>query len=222
MPINEKYIEDFIENEFMHIICKSIGGSLLFKDEENKFYFLRKYLQYTTGYLSTYAYILLDNHSHFLVKCKGSDKLEAHLKTLNEGTLKTHQKKYLNKEIDFSQAIEFQMKDFFISYAMAFNKKNGRSGSLFVNPFRRIRINDEPHLQQLVIYIHANALKHNICKDFQKYRWSSYLPILSDKKTELKREGVLDFFGGKDNFVVLHKTQSQYFYNCDDQIEEGL
>jgi len=39
MPINEKYIEDFIENEFMHIICKSVSGSKLFQDDGNRLYF---------------------------------------------------------------------------------------------------------------------------------------------------------------------------------------
>jgi putative transposase len=219
MPINEKYIEDFVENEFMHIICKSISGSILFKDEENKSYFLQKYAQYSTGYLNTYSYILLDNHSHLLVKCTNSNGLKSYLRSLNEDSLKTHQKKYLTDEINYSQAIEFQMKDFFIAYAMAFNKKNDRSGSLFVNPFRRVRVSDELHLHQLIIYIHANVLKHNIHSEFQNYKWSSYLSIISDKKTALKREEVLDLFGGIANFIQQHQIQSQYFYGCNYQIE---
>jgi putative transposase len=120
MPINEKYIEDFVENEFMHIICKSISGSILFKDEENKSYFLQKYAQYSTGYLNTYSYILLDNHSHFLVKCTNSNGLKSYLRSLNEGSLKTHQKKYLTDEINYSQAIEFQNERFFHSLCNGF------------------------------------------------------------------------------------------------------
>ncbi|MGQ7854555.1 hypothetical protein ACUN24_09935 [Pedobacter sp. WC2501] len=219
MPINEKYIEDFIENEFMHIICKSVSGSKLFQDDGNRLYFLLKYTQYSTGYLNTYAYILLDNHSHFLIKNTSSDELKSYLKSLSKDSLKTHQKKYLANEICYSEAVEFQMKDFFIAYAMAFNKKNDRSGSLFVNPFRRVRIIDEIHLHQLVIYIHANVLKHGICTEFEHYKWSSYQSILSEKKTILKREEVLDFFGGKDNFAKQHQIQSQYFYICNHQIE---
>ncbi len=219
MPINEKYIDDFVENEFMHIICKSISGSILFKDDDNRLYFLRKYAQYSTGYLETYSYILLDNHVHLLVKCTNSVQLKLHLKSADEHSLKTHQRKYLHDEINYSEAVEFQMKDFFIAYAMGFNKKNDRSGSLFVNPFRRVRIIDEVHLHQLVIYIHANALKHGICTKFESYKWSSYQSILSEKKTILRREEVLDFFGDKDSFVQQHQIQSQYFYICHHQIE---
>ena len=219
MPINEKYIEDFTENGFMHIICKSISGSKLFKNDDNRLYFLLKYAQYSTGYLNTYAYILLDNHAHFLIKNTSSDELKSYLKSLSKDSLKTHQKRYLANEICYSEAVEFQMKDFFIAYAMAFNKKNNRSGSLFVNPFRRVRIIDEIHLHQLVIYIHANALKHGICKEFKNYKWSSYQTILSEKKTILLREKILDFFGGKDSFVKQHQIQSQYFYTNNYQIE---
>lgn len=219
MPVNEKYIEDFIEDEYIHIICKSVSGSLLFKSDENRIYFLKKYAAYTSGYLDTYSYILLDNHSHFLVKCINSDDLKSYLSTLNNGSLKSHQKKYLLGEITYSEAVEFQMKDFFIAYAMAFNKENNRSGSLFINPFRRIRINDDAHLQQIVIYIHANVLKHNIRKKFEDYRWSSYLSILSDKATLLKRKEIIDFFETRNNFILQHRTQSQYFYNCEGQLE---
>ncbi|WP_205945115.1 hypothetical protein [Pedobacter psychrodurus] len=138
---------------------------------------------------------------------------------MSEDLLKTHQKKYLRNEICYNQAVEFQMKDFFIAYAMAFNKKNNRSGSLFVNPFRRVRISDEVHLYQLIIYIHANTLKHNIYTEFQNYKWSSFQTILSEKKTILKREEVLDFFNGRNNFVKQHQIQSQYFYVCNHQME---
>lgn len=122
-----------------------------------------------------------------------SDELKSYLKSLSTDSLKTHQKEYLANEICYSEAVEFQMKDFFIAYAMAFNNKDGRSGSLFVNPFRRVRIVDEQHLYQLVIYIHANVLKHGIYKEFKSYKWSSYQTILSEKKTILQREEILDF-----------------------------
>ncbi len=54
--------------------------------------------------------------------------------------LKTHQKKFIKGEITFEEALEFQCKDFFISYAMAYNKENNRQGALFLNPFRRLRL----------------------------------------------------------------------------------
>lgn len=212
MPVNEKYIQDFAENEFMHIICKSVTGSLLFQNDHNKSYFLKKYAQYSFGYMDTYCYILIQNHVHLLVKCVSEHSLTLNLKSIGTDHLKTHQKKYLDKEISFSEALEFQMKDFFISYAMAFNKETSRSGSLFINPFRRIRIENDLHLQQTIIYIHSNAIKHGLCKNIEDVEWSSYKPLLSIKKTKLKREELMEYFGGRDNFIAMHKTQIDYFY----------
>ncbi len=53
-------------------------------------------------------------------------------------------------------------------------------------------------------YIHANSKNHGIQNDFRNYPWSSYLSILSGKPTSLKREVVLDWFGGKKAFSQFH------------------
>ena len=34
--------------------------------------------------------------------------------------------------------------------------------------------------------------------------WSSYTSILADKRTKLKKEGVLEWFDGIENFRICH------------------
>jgi putative transposase len=58
MPINAKYIEPFVENEFMHIYCKAAGNNILFRNDENRLWFLKKYAAYANGYFETYSYTL--------------------------------------------------------------------------------------------------------------------------------------------------------------------
>ncbi len=96
---------------------------------------------------------------------------------------------------------------------MAFNKRYKRSGALFLNPFRRVAIKNEEHLTQVVIYQHANALKHGIHKDFENYKWSSYRTILSDKSTLLRRDELLQYFGGKEQFIKMHKEMVEFHYS---------
>ena len=131
MPINKKYIEPFVENEFMHICCKAVGNTLLFRCDENKHYFLKKYASYSNGYMETYSYILLDNHAHLLVKSNSEKKLTDFINSIPARKQKSHQKKYIKKEFSFEQAVEFQCKDFFIAYAMAYNKQYNRDGSFY-------------------------------------------------------------------------------------------
>jgi putative transposase len=212
LPVNTKYIATFEANHFFHIIAKAAGNNLLFHTDENRRFFLRKYLYCSSGYFDTYSYVLMDNHAHWLVKCNSHEGLTAHLSEISADFLKTHQKKFIKNEISFEAALEFQCKDFFISYAMAYNKENKRQGGLFVNPFRRIKVADDAHFTQLIIYHHANVLKHLGQKNFQDYPWSSYQSFLSDKPTHLKREEVLEWFGGKEAFIKTHQENSAHYY----------
>jgi putative transposase len=214
MPINIKYIANFEENTFFHIYCKAVGNDVLFKKDENRIYFLKKYAEYTNGYVQTYAYCLLDNHAHWIVKCCSHDDLVLHLTKIEKLNLKKHQQKFLNNEINFEEALEFQFKDFFITYSLAFNKKYKRSGGLFINPFKRIRVSSDAYFTQLFVYIHANPLKHKVFQDFQSYKWSSYNSIISIAPTLIMRKEVLDWFGGKDQFIKTHiKMSENYFEN---------
>ena len=213
MPVNTKYIASFESNRFFHIIAKAAGNCLLFKSDENRRFFLKKYLAFSSGYFDTYSYVLMDNHVHWLIKCNSHEGLLQHLTEFTEENRKKHQHRFLKNEITFEEALEFQCKDFFISYAMAFNKENNRSGALFVNPFRRVEVVDDSHFTQLIIYHHANVLKHFGQKNFQEYEWSSYQSILSNKPTNLKRGEVLDWFGGREMFVKVHEENAAYYYN---------
>ncbi|MFZ1527955.1 MAG: hypothetical protein WAT19_04335 [Ferruginibacter sp.] len=219
MPINEKFIENFEEEKFLHVICKASGDSVLFKSDENKSYFLKKFSQYSEGYFDTYAYCLLSNHVHWLIKCKKEQELIDHLSVLDERKLKSHQQNFLEGIVSFEQEVEFLWKDFFISYAMAYNKMYQRKGALFINPFRRIKVENEEHLTQLVVYIHANAVKHGIVTNLELYKDSSYQSILSDKPTQLKRKEVLDWFGGRERFVSIHRANAKFYYNNDYAME---
>jgi len=216
MPVNPLYTETFDEGIFLHLILKSVGNLSLFKKDDNRLYFLKKFAFYTTGYLKIYSYILLNNHVHFLIKCCENHELASHLNNTTHTILKNHQKQFLKNKISFQEAMELQFKDFLISYAMAYNKQENRTGTLFLKPSKKIKIKDDAHLTQTIVYIHANAVKHGLMKHIKNYKWSSYQTILSDKATLLQREEVLEWFGGLKEFVKVHKEQSAFFYSTRD------
>ncbi len=97
----------------------------------------------------------------------------------------------------------------FNSYTKAFNKKYNRTGSLFESPFRRKEITNENYFKYLIYYIHHNPVHHNFVDDMIEYPWSSYLTILSPKKTRLKRQEVIEWFDDLDNFKYFHKQQHE-------------
>ena len=99
--------------------------------------------------------------------------------------------------------------NFFNSYAKAFNKENGRTGSLFEKHFKRIKLNDEEYLKQLILYVHLNP-KHHLDLKFEEYKYSSYLAFISNKETKIDRKEVLKLFGGIENFIFSHSQRSDF------------
>ncbi|MEO6540661.1 MAG: hypothetical protein ABIN74_06720 [Ferruginibacter sp.] len=115
-------------------------------------------------------------------------------------------------DVLFDEMIERQMNSFLVSYANYCNNKRNRKGGIFQKPFKRIRIDDDAHLQQAIIYTNANAQKHHLVTDFKKYPHSSYTGTITGNNIFIKVKNVLDFFGGLDNFINIHKNQIDYYY----------
>ena len=87
---------------------------------------------------------------------------------------------------------------------MAFNKQQGRIGTLFQTPFKRVCVDDELYYTHLVYYIHANPQVHRLVDDFRDWPWSSYNSIISDKPTRLKKQEILEWFKGPNAYREFH------------------
>ncbi|MBI5914439.1 MAG: transposase [Bacteroidetes bacterium] len=186
---------------FYHIFNRTNNREPLFVKPENYRYFLELYKDYLSAYLDTYAYCLIINHFHFLVRIKEAQELLPFIKVENQALP------------NFHELVRQQFRKLFIAYAKAFNKQENRYGSLFQRPFKRKAIKNDGHFTHAVFYIHANSVKHKIMEDFPNYPYSSYQSILSDKPTLLQRQHVLDWFGGKQAFIQFHQQPPPFDNN---------
>lgn len=187
----EHYHTRFEEGKFYHVYNRAIDRQLMFKSIENYAYFLRRFDYYLSDIVQVYAYCLLDNHFHFLIRIV--DDLEQ-IKKL----------KQIKTDLSVHQIVSKQFRLFFQSYAMSFNKQHNRIGTLFQTPFKRVFIEDYSHLTHLIFYIHSNPQKHNLINDFRNWRWSSYARLISDAETKLFRQEVMELFGMKSQFIDFH------------------
>jgi hypothetical protein len=71
-----------------------------------------------------------------------------------------------------------------------------------------------------IIYVHANAAKHKLVKDFTDYAWTSWHSIVSEKPTSLIREEVIKWFGSLEICIKSHKELAETYYNCEVEIED--
>jgi putative transposase len=218
MPIAKKYLADLTEENLYHIYNRTNNQELLFRSDANRHFFLNRYNTYLSPFLDTYCWCLLPNHFHFLVRIKSAAEIKNYL--LGMETLNAMEKEYLATDQPSSKVLERAFHRFFTSYSMAFNKQYHRKGNLFHRPFKRVEIIRESHFTQAVVYIHANPLKHRICNDFMKYKWSSWQSVLSTEPTKILREELIDWFGGIDQLIKAHRDLSQYYYDSEIAIED--
>jgi putative transposase len=181
-------------------------------------------------FADTYCWNLLPNHFHLLIKIKSEQVVVAYLESKPKEGLTATERKFLtrvanlrkvgNPEITFSELIEQTFKRFFQSYALAFNKQHHRHGNLFYKPFKRIKIENDAQFTMALIYIHANAAKHGLVKDFTSYQWSSWHSIVSKQPTSLLRDEVIKWFGSVQVCIKSHKELAADYYDCEVGIED--
>jgi REP element-mobilizing transposase RayT len=181
-------------DQYYHIYNRGNNREVLFREDRNYSYFLNLYAKYIHPIADTFAYCLLNNHFHLLVRIKTIEEQE----TTKIGPASE------TGPIFKPRVPSRQFNNLFIAYAKAFNKVYQRTGALFESPFKRKRIDNNSYLFHLVTYIHRNPQKHGLVDDFRDWPFSSYRAIQSTKPTQLARETVLTWFDGQKGFEQAH------------------
>ncbi len=139
-----------------HIMCRSISEFLLFRENEDKDYYLKLLKRYISKYrCSLYGYCIMDNHLHMHLDPKGFD---------------------ISKFMHSTNT----------AYVRYYNKKYKRNGHVFQERFEsRILTTDEYNLA-VSAYIHNNAkdVKGYSGKE-HLYPYSSYGIYLGIRRDEL-------------------------------------
>lgn len=236
MPIPEKYLADFEESETYHVYNRTNNREPLFLSDDNRLYFLKRYKEIVSPFADTYCWNLLPNHFHLLIRIKPEKTIIDFLKNKPKAGLTATERNYLQKfdnlprvdnlskvvnpEPTFHDLISQTFKRFFQSYSLAFNKQNARKGNLFYRPFKRVKIESDAQFTMALIYVHANAAKHGLVKDFTTHVWSSWHSIISKQPTSLLRDAVIEWFGDVELCIKSHIELAADYYNCEIAIED--
>jgi REP element-mobilizing transposase RayT len=201
-----KYFIPLEAGKFYHIFNHAVGSEKLFRNDENYNYFLKKFNEYISPIASTFSYVLIPNHFHFLIEIKDKKELYESYRILESN--KEFPKVKPETELDFEKFVMQQFSNFFNCYTKSFNKKHNRKGALFIDYLRRTLISDEEYLRNMVLYIHQNPIHHKMCNKLEDWKYSSYNSILSEKLTLLEREEVINWFGDLENFIFMHTVKN--------------
>ncbi len=209
------YWQDLEPDIIYHIYNRAVGKENIFSKQENYVYFLQKW-KTLLPYLDVYAYCLMPNHFHFLVRVKPLDEA---LRQHAHKQMTRKSESLLNGILSYSDYLEDQFKRLFSSYALAYNKQEGRNGTLFQKRFKRVAVSEGYKQQYLLAYIHHNPLHHRFCKSYEEWRYSSWKAYIQlHKPSLLNRVAVLAWFSEENGLA----TKSFLRYHQDFRLDRDI
>ncbi len=172
--------KDYIEDSFYHAYNRGLNKMTIFKDDNDYRVFLnllkralgdevqtdKQYRDYPNFHndLELLSYCLMPNHFHLLIRTKNKPKLLPEL-----------------------------MRSIMTAYVMYFNKKNNRTGRLFEQRYRAVRITSDDYLWHISRYIHLNPL--DVGQDYKDYPYSSVGYYTQKKSSDwVKPDEIKDMF----------------------------
>lgn len=169
-----------------HVIVRGINKEHIFETPGDYHYLNRVIEQVKEEFcFSIYAYCFMSNHIHLLIKEKNQH--------------------------DLSKI----MKKIFIRYAMYFNKKYSRSGSLVESRFKSKAVEIDEYLFPLITYIHKNPVKAGIENIPEHYPYSSCKDYFANNQYGLTDINFVLNMTTIENLKKLHKNE----LNIDSMLE---
>ena len=166
------------EGNTYHIIVRGVGKQIIFEDDDDRSTFMNK--------LST---LCSECKIDILVWCLMTN----HVHIIVNGELET---------------ISSMMMRLESSYAVHFNARHSRIGTLFQGRFTSVPITSDEQLCSAARYIHMNPVKAGGRLD---ERWSSYGEYVGQRSDCFARTDLLlSLLGGKEGFVKYHTLDDSY------------
>lgn len=197
-----------------HIWTHANGKDNLFCCEDNFHFFLKKYQFYITPIADTFAYCLMPNHLHLMVRIKSKEDILDFVRIKKDDPsitlqgLQTLGSNKSNQDLtgfgNLSGLGSKQFSNLFNSYTKAFNKQYDRKGSLFTRGFHRKYINSDEYFVRLIAYIHNNPIKHGFVKHPGDWPHSSWHAYVSKRPTKINKAEAMTWFGDTTNFYSIH------------------
>ena len=192
-------IAQFVPTVFYHVYNHAVGHENLFREPENYLYFLRRYSERLYPFLETYAYCLLPNHFHLIVRVRSKE-------ILFEQFCRRQKIKYPDFQAEIADIPESSwhkivmqpFQDFMNGYAQAYNRRYKRRGALFLDYIKRKSLDETWYLAQAIQYVHNNAVHHGFVQEALDWPHTSLHAIQSKYPTRIERQRVLELLQGGD------------------------
>jgi len=202
---------DLLHGKFYHIYNRGFNNRNLFEKDAEYRRFLYYVNAFTGSVAEIFAWCLLKNHFHMLVRIKHEHEI-GFLNSDNAGSTnvelkwKTYFPEVQTNNYRIKPKPKQQFQHVFDAYALWLNTRNETEGKLFQPHFERIEVNTANYFGNLVAYIHNNPVKHGFVTNAYDYQWSSYLNhLIQTHKSDLMCTSVSEYFATPQAYTQLHQ-----------------
>ena len=134
-----------LAGHYYHVYNRGCNRQRIFANDGNYVFLLQRAKSFLADYpLSVIAYCLMPNHYHFLLRPEVDGTLPRFIQRL------------------------------FSSYTQAFNKQQGRSGTLFEGRAKSVLVDTDEYVLHLCRYIHLNPVGAGLVAHPGEWPYSSY------------------------------------------------
>jgi len=209
-------METLQPNTCYHIFNHANGFENVFREEENYRFFLEKYRVFITPVVETYAYCLLPNHFHLVVRIRKREVIEEIIRNKKESTSNSFSKvrnfgKVSISDEEIERYLSKQFANLFSSYTQSFNKVYKRMGSLFIKNFKREPILDKEYFINAIVYTHRNPIHHGFYTTFTGWCYSSYCEVIELKSELVEVDKIIKIFESLDRLIEMHERNLKEF-----------
>ncbi len=194
-----------------HVMSRTVGGEMLFGVAEKEAFcrILRRLERFAGVEVLTHA--VMGNHFHLLVRVPEREKFlrrfdgEAGGKRLLEHLKLLYSKGYLSalraeladlREKKMTAAVEELLdryrkrlcnlevfvKELKERFSRWFNKHHGRRGTLWMERYKCVLVENGEALRTMAAYIDLNPVRAGLCEDPKDYRWCGYAEAVAGSK----------------------------------------
>ncbi|HET6632673.1 MAG TPA: transposase [Rhodanobacteraceae bacterium] len=140
----------------LHVTQRGVNRGAIFIDHLDRLHYHELLCEAAQEHaIAVHAYVFMSNHTHLLLTSTQPDGLARAMR--NSGQ----------------------------RYVQAFNRRHGRTGTLWQGRFKSCLVNSDRHLLQVYRYIELNPVRAGMCARADDYRWSSVHANLERRSDKL-------------------------------------
>jgi putative transposase len=212
-------------NTVYHVFNHANGREKLFYSYYSYNLFLQKFEEYILPVAEIYAYCLMPNHFHFLLRIRSEEEVAkaldawVEIKAKKRSKLQRPTPKINKKPMTPKAFVSKSFSNFFNSYTRTSNLVFNRYGSMFIKNFKKKVVDDHSYFARVLFYIHHNPVNHRFTDHMEKWSWSSYNAYVKRKKSFVSKSYAINFFGGLKPLIDHHNDLAQASKKVEDTLD---